>query len=1343
MAEVEKGESCRPPRVWQEVLVARRDRQGVSSSPPPTPASCWVAQWRRQCARLCELAADGADRDARRRVPPATLSCAQAHPPGAALGLQGGRVPRPVCSRQYNVIASYVSSPSALAGGMRCTSVERARAAARPGLPREKGRAGCSAGVTRRRHDGWRWAGVGVLVCLLLLGGVVEVGAQQSPCVGLEASSDLLSLGHECLGCEWVHVAGAAKFARANGLYRRVNESSATRLNASCEAKFSWVYGAEDLRLQWTSSGGGAWVIRSNSLEGKQCNSSLAPPLTCRDESTFVPDGDSVHCTSLYRANHSASNPVLVSSNAWEWVDTAGDAQSFAEPTLRVQCVANPEEFTIRAAPRELVSFGFNFYGELGRSENVLSLNPVSTPGLVENLASEFVEEFSVGCNHGLARTRAGQAWSWGSNAKGQLGRDQSAGMAKANLPQAIPMTRLGGQGKVDLVVGGGTFSVVRVRLPDGSSKLYTAGSNRYGQLGRANANLGIETFNPSFDAVALSLEALAVSAGRHHAIALCSDSRLYSWGNNKYGQLGQSRNQGKDTENYAPEAIIFSQFLVDEMPDMLALGRFHSVVVSSKGRLFCFGSNLRGQCGPMLADYTFQPGSDSANSVPRLLDASLIGNSAVLAVAAGEYSTLLQTANGNIWGFGRNFYGQLTASAGGLNIGTPISTPHNVDMSALRNASGISDLALGGDHSVMIFGSDDEFGTPDLIAVGSNVYGQLGTATGVGQAVPELLLAPSVESLRCGTTFGVGGASRTGVGDCATGYMRAIGVSARCDQTVIMTQRPVCPAGTNSSNQGLQPCSICPEGSYQPASGASSCLACSQGFFSFAGSTACLTCANGTNTTADRGAECLRICRRGEYGVQQEVGQQGLMPCSLCPVDQYSDQMAATSCKACPPFHGSTLEGLTAIDECRRFCEVGRYSVDGLEVNGVCSQCPAGKHQPNARTTFCVGCPVGKFSQAGSSSCTACPRGSYSEIANASSCQKCDYGSYQERLGQTACQPCRGDKSTTFLGATNESDCTVTVFQVWGVGNNLWGQLASGWVLNSTSQINSKPVQVANDVGNSGRGLNNEQVFLVSAGFSHTLFLTTEGNLWAAGQNVYGQLGRSPRHLYACSYADAPDLDCLEDPQPNAIPNHINSSYFHGRHLQKVAAGRHVSVVLTEDGRVYTWGYNRYGQLGRGENAGTDSPNWMPMEVSPALWDNRQISDIAVGSYHVLALARDGTVFALGLNRYGQLGSKVNVGQWEPNWVPLQINPSNLSNSLVVGMAAGATHSLLLTEHDEVWAFGSNGWGQLGSEQQAFVWGAAVDTPIRVMAGVVEIAAGARHSIMRTRGGELLGTGR
>ena len=1206
-------------------------------------------------------------------------------------------------------------------------------------------------------------------VLLVALLGVA--GGQDVSCAGLEPTAALVSAGHDCLGCEWIHVAGAVQDPRVNGLYQRVDESSAMRAT-SAAAKFRWFYGGQNLNIMWQEAFR-SWVITGqNASEGV-----------------------------LYRAQDNASNPVLIAprdggGGIWE---SRRQASFVAEKTLRVQCVATPKDFTMRAGVRELVSFGFNFYGELGRTANVLTLEPVSTPGVVDKFGSTgeagVVEQLAVGCNHGLALTRDGNVWAWGSNAKGQLGSFENAGMSRPNAePKKVSLAGPASIASffVERIVSGGTFSMAVTRFyADGSTGLLAAGSNRYGQLGRSE-NHNQEIFNPEFRSVngLTGIQIVDAAAGRHHALLLNANATLYAWGNNRYGQLGQTRGMRTDDANFEPKPVL-SNFINSEgaleTPFLLALGRFHSVVVTREGSAFCFGSNLRGQCGPALGNpVSFQPGSDEPNPDPRQLEPALLGNQRVVAVAAGEYSTVLHTADGKLWGFGRNFYGHLTSIAGGVGYGTPISTPKHVDVSDLRNSSGVARFAVGGDHTILVFSDDGYGGSPDIVALGSNVYGQLGTAEHVGGAIDtKSVFAPSKASLGCSAV-----ARANGTGQCSSGYMRAIHVSAACDQTVLVTERPQCPAGTNSSDSGLQPCSVCPSGTFQPEAGSSTCLACAQGKFSYAGSIDCLVCANGTNSSSDRTNEtgCLRICHPGEYGVQQHVGKLGLAPCSQCGFDMYSDDYGATQCRSCPEGSGSTSVGLISQGQCRWHCSPGFISSDGLggtlgtdcnstcssnctqrclsssqsgseyslcidrcsaHVGGACQACAPGTHQSSSRSTMCLGCPAGKYSLSGSSVCTDCARGSYSNQSNASSCILCDYGTYQESVGQTACEVCRADKSTTFAGAANESDCKVTVFQVWGVGNNLWGQLGTGWLQPSvgTEKINHHPYQVANDVGNPGRGLDNEQVQAVSAGYSHTLFLTTGRHVWAAGQNIYGQLGKSPSAPSACSYADGPDLVCLEDPQPNAIPNYVSESHFEGRQITKVAAGRHSSVALTADGRLYTWGYNRYGQLGRSTNAGTDLPNWKPQQVNLTSLETRTVKDVAVGSYHVLLLAHDQTVFTFGLNRNGQLGSQRNAGQWYANWAPRQIKPEAFRNQAgqipaVIGLAAGALHSLVMTEDGNVWAFGSNAWGQLGSPMQAFVWGGLLSTPTKVMSGAVQVAAGGKHSVVRTAHGELYGFG-
>jgi hypothetical protein len=152
-------------------------------------------------------------------------------------------------------------------------------------------------------------------------------------------------------------------------------------------------------------------------------------------------------------------------------------------------------------------------------------------------------------------------------------------------------------------------------------------------------------------------------------------------------------------------------------------------------------------------------------------------------------------------------------------------------------------------------------------------------------------------------------------------------------------------------------------------------------------------------------------------------------------------------------------------------------------------------------------------------------------------------------------------------------------------------------------------------------------------------------------------------------------------------------------------------SLALKDDGTVWAWGYNGYGQLGNGTN--TDSN--VPVQVSGLTG----ITAIAWGGSHSLALKNDGTVWAWGYNGYGQLGNGTNT---DSN-LPVQV--SSLTGITVI--AGGSRHSLALKNDGTVWAWGYNGYGQLGN-------GTNTDSnvPVQVsgLTGITAIAGGGYHSL-------------
>ena len=250
----------------------------------------------------------------------------------------------------------------------------------------------------------------------------------------------------------------------------------------------------------------------------------------------------------------------------------------------------------------------------------------------------------------------------------------------------------------------------------------------------------------------------------------------------------------------------------------------------------------------------------------------------------------------------------------------------------------------------------------------------------------------------------------------------------------------------------------------------------------------------------------------------------------------------------------------------------------------------------------------------------------------------------------------------------------------VWAWGNNESGQLGNG---DPTGDDRDTPGPVQNLTG----------VVAIAAGRLHSMALTSDGKVWAWGDNADGELGTGG------GFSSTP----------------VQVMGLTG--VVAIAAGGFHSMALTSDGNVWAWGDNTYGGLGDG----TTTNRTTPVQVSGLAG----VVAIAAGYYHGLALKSDGTVWAWGENLYGQLGNGLTTNSSVP--VPVSTS-SGLTG--VVAIAAGgdgAYHSLAEKTDGTVWAWGHNAYGQLGN-------GSTADTnmPVQVssLAGVTAIAGGMNNSL-------------
>jgi T5SS/PEP-CTERM-associated repeat protein len=217
-----------------------------------------------------------------------------------------------------------------------------------------------------------------------------------------------------------------------------------------------------------------------------------------------------------------------------------------------------------------------------------------------------------------------------------------------------------------------------------------------------------------------------------------------------------------------------------------------------------------------------------------------------------------------------------------------------------------------------------------------------------------------------------------------------------------------------------------------------------------------------------------------------------------------------------------------------------------------------------------------------------------------------------------------------------------------------------------------------------------------VVAGWDYSFALQTNGTLWAWGRNDYGQLGdgTNVNRLF-------PVVVSGTCPSSGAISN-----------VWAVAGGETHTVAADSKGTVWTWGNNSNGQLGNG----TSINYYSPLAISGV----SNVMGVAAGQYHTMAVQADGTVWTWGDNSYGQLGIGSSGGNTN---VPAKA----VGLTQMIGLAAGAYHSVALRSDGTVWAWGYNGNGQLGDG----TWtDQSVPEQLGTISNVVAIAAGGYHTV-------------
>ena len=261
-----------------------------------------------------------------------------------------------------------------------------------------------------------------------------------------------------------------------------------------------------------------------------------------------------------------------------------------------------------------------------------------------------------------------------------------------------------------------------------------------------------------------------------------------------------------------------------------------------------------------------------------------------------------------------------------------------------------------------------------------------------------------------------------------------------------------------------------------------------------------------------------------------------------------------------------------------------------------------------------------------------------------------------------------------------------------------------------------------------------------VASGIGHSLFIKSDGSLWAMGQNNLGQLGdgtttdrNSPVKIEASGVSwvatsSGASFYLKSDGSLWAMGGGYGNTpaQIEASGVTAVDAGGNHSLYVKSDGSLWAMGQNNYGQLGDGTTSQRASP--VQVEVSG-------VTAVDAGGNHSLYVKSDGSLWAMGRNYFGQLGDGTNTDRNSP----VQIESSGVVlASAGEGGSSQPAHSLYVKSDGSLWGMGNNSYGQLGDGSQTHR-----STPVQVQSsGVTAIAVGYIHSLFLKSDGSLWGMG-